>query len=124
MRTGVSAKAGGVLTGVPGQGVVGARTGEAEALGDLAGAAGPAQQLGRLDLGPELGTDDAQQHDGRGLLAPLLVRRAHLLGLGEPGQAAWTRGKPTHERVGILQRQKMNRLPQKIPTEQTSAVSL
>lgn len=86
-RTTGGSKAG-LLTRVPGQGVVGSPGGEAEALGDLAGAAGPAQQLGGLDLSSELGADDAQQHDGRGLLAPLLVRRGHLLGLGEPGQAA------------------------------------
>lgn len=91
-------EAGGVLTGVPGQGIVGPSAGEAKALGDLAGAAWPRQQLGWLDLSAELGADDAQQHDGRGLLAPLLVGCGHLLGLGEPGQAAWSRERCTEER--------------------------
>lgn len=68
---------------MPGQGIVGSPRGEAEPLGDLAGASGPAQQLGGFDLGAELGADDAQQHDGRGLLAPLLVGRGRFFGLGE-----------------------------------------
>lgn len=73
---------------MPGQGIIGSAAGQAESLGNLAGAPGPREQLGRLDLGPELGADDSQQHDGRGLLAPLLVGRGHLLGLREAGEAA------------------------------------
>lgn len=106
-------QAGGVLTGVPGQGIVGPSAGEAEALGDLAGAAGPRQQLGRLDLRAELGADDAQQHDGRGLLAPLLVGRGHLLGLGEPGQAAWSTERCTEERWMLYRKRRFTEKNQK-----------
>ena len=84
--TGVS----GVLTGVPGQRVVGGSpAGRSEALGRLPAHPRSAGALGWLDLGAKLRPYHPQQHDGGGLLAPLLVGVGDLLGVGrQVGQTA------------------------------------
>lgn len=80
-----------LLTRVSGQRVVGrGPAGQAKALRGLATGASTTRTLGWFDLGTELRADDAEQHDGGGLFATLLVGVGDFLGVGwKTGQAAW-----------------------------------
>lgn len=81
----------GILTGMPRQGIIGPTARQPKALGDLAGAAWPCQQLRGLNLSPKFCPNHTQQNDGCSLLPALLIGRGDLLQLWETGQAAWNK---------------------------------